>query len=139
VRLSYDSAFRMRRIFHSWPALCGICLFFFATLSFLAGCGKVRSWYAPKESDNPHSVTIDWTASTSSVAGYNVYRSSPPGAPVKLTFGIVSGTKYVDRTVEGGLTYSYFVTAVDSNGRESKPSASITVEVPTTVTPPDKQ
>ncbi len=129
----------MRRTFHSWPALRGFCLFSFAALSLLAGFGNLRSLHAQKESDNPHSVTIDWSASNPPVAGYNVYRVSPPGAPVKLTIKIVSGTQYIDRTVEAGHTYSYTVTAVDFKGIESRPSAKITVTVPSTVTPPAKQ
>jgi len=52
---------------------------------------------------------------------------------------MVSGTQYIDKTVEGGRTYIYSVTTVDVNGVESKPSDNITVTVPTTVTPPAKQ
>jgi fibronectin type 3 domain-containing protein len=131
----------MRRTFHSRPALRGFCLFSFAGLSLLAGCGKklIGEAQSPTAPVNPHSVTINWTASKSPVAGYNVYRASPPGAPIKLTVRIVSETQYIDRTVEAGRTYSYTVTAVDFNGLESKPSANITVTVPTTVTSPANQ
>jgi fibronectin type 3 domain-containing protein len=131
----------MRRAFHSWPALRGFCLFSLAALSLFAGCGKklIGESQTPAAPANPHSVTINWTTSKSTVAGYNVYRSSPPGAPIKLTVRIVSETQYTDRTVEAGRTYSYVVTAVDFKGLESKPSANITVTVPTTVPPPAKQ
>jgi fibronectin type 3 domain-containing protein len=130
----------MRKPFHSSRALRGFFLVSFVALSVSAGCGKLRSWYTPaqKETDNPHSVTITWTASKSPVAGYNVYRLSTSSGPVKLTNGIVLGIQYTDRTVEAGHTYSYYVTSVDSKGMESNPSGNITVTVPTTVTPPAK-
>src|SRR5579863_7309547 len=124
----------MRRHFHSRPGLPGLCLFSFAALSLLAGCGKMKnSGYAQSQAApaNPHSVTISWTANNPPVAGYNVYRMSPSGSPVKLTANIVSGTQYIDRNVEAGRTYSYSVTSVDFHGKESKPSGLITVKVPT--------
>jgi fibronectin type 3 domain-containing protein len=131
----------MRRPFHSSLALRRFYLFSFVALSVLAGCGKSRSLFShtKKGADNPHSVTITWTASVSPIAGYTVYRASPPSSPARLTSSLVSDTQYIDRTVEAGHTYSYSVTSVDSNGIESKPSGNITVTVPTTVTPPAKQ
>ena len=68
-----------------------------------------------------------------------MYRTSPPGGPVKLTPKIISATQYTDRTVEAGHTYIYFVTSVDSRGMESSPSMKATVTIPTTVTPPAQQ
>jgi fibronectin type 3 domain-containing protein len=131
----------MRNCIHFTPGLRGFCLVSFVALSLVAGCGKKISGdtQKPAEPANPHSVTISWTASPSPVAGYNVYRSSGPSKPVRLTNGIVSGTQYTDRTVEAGKTYSYYVTSVDSKGAESQPSSKITATVPTTVTPPAKQ
>jgi hypothetical protein len=129
----------MTRDFHSSPFLRGFCVFFFAALCLLAGCGKLRGGNVPREPDNPHSATITWGASVSAVAGYNVYRESQPGSAVKLTPRIVSGTQYTDKTVEAGHTYSYFITSVDSKGIESRPSEKITVTIPRTVTPPAKQ
>jgi len=129
----------MRSHFHTSKALRGLCLFSFVALWFFAGCGKLRSGNTQKESDNPHSVTITWTASKSQVEGYNVYRESQPSGLVKLTTRVVSGAQYTDRTVEAGHTYSYYVTSVDFKGMESSPSEKITVTVPTTVTPPAKQ
>jgi fibronectin type 3 domain-containing protein len=99
--------------------------------SLLAGCGKLRSWYeARKQPANVHSVTLSWIASASSVEGYNVYRSTPPGAPTRLTVRLVPGTRYTDTTVEPGRTYSYYVTAVDFSAVESVPSEKITTTVP---------
>ena len=131
----------MRNPFHSSHTLRGLFLFSFVALSLIVGCGKLRSLFTPsqKEAENPHSVTIGWNASSSPVQGYNVYRASPPGAPVKLTTRIVSGTQYTDRTVEAGHTYTYSVTSVDFKGTESVQSANIAVTVPTTVTPTAEQ
>ena len=129
----------MRKPNHSSPGLRGFCLLALVAFSLLTGCGKQRSQAAQKEANNPHSATISWTPSVSAVAGYNVYRELPPNGPVKLTPGIVSGTQYTDKTVEGGRTYFYYVTSVDSKGVESAPSGKITVTIPTTVTPPAKQ
>jgi hypothetical protein len=128
----------MRNLLHSLPSLRGFCLVFFVALSVLAGCGQKLNGDTQKPA-NPHSATISWIASPSQVAGYNVYRISGSGSPVKLTNGLVSGTQYTDTTVEAGKTYSYYVTSVDSKGVESQPSGKITVTVPTTVTPPAKQ
>jgi hypothetical protein len=129
----------MKKPLHSRSALRGLSVFSFAALSLLAGCGKLRNSYAQKEPDKPHSVTLNWKASVSRVAGYNIYRASAPGGPIKLTARIVSGTQYVDTTVEAGRTYSYSVTSVDFNGKESVPSRIITVTIPTAATQPAKQ
>jgi uncharacterized protein len=108
-------------------------------LSLLTGSGKLRNLYAQKEPAKPHSVTIRWMPSVSRVAGYNVYRASPPNGPVKLTPKIVSGTQYIDKAVEAGRTYTYSVTSVDFKGAESAPSGIFTVTIPTAATPPAKQ
>ena len=80
-----------------------------------------------------HSVTLSWTASTSSVVGYNVYRSTVSGGPYTLmtTSGPVAGSPYTDSTVQAGVTYFYVVTAVDSNGNESAFSNEASTTVPT--------
>jgi len=114
---------------------------FLALIFLLSGCGRLHSRDLQTETsnNNPHSATISWAPSASPVAGYNVYRTSPPGGPVKLTPKIISATQYTDRTVEAGHTYIYFVTSVDSRGMESSPSMKATVTIPTTVTPPAQQ
>ena len=128
----------MTRIFHPRLALHHFCIFSFAVLSLLAGGTGLTNVHAQNGSDKPHSVTITWNASSSPVAGYNVYRTSPPGAPVKLTKKIVAATQYIDRTVQAGQTYSYSVTAVDIKGVESAPSGIITVTIPSDGAPPAK-
>jgi Abnormal spindle-like microcephaly-assoc'd, ASPM-SPD-2-Hydin/Fibronectin type III domain len=79
-----------------------------------------------------HSVSLSWTASTSTVVGYNVYRSTVSGGPYTLiTSSNVPGTTYTDTGVQAGVTYFYVVTAVDSNGNESAFSNEASVTVPT--------
>lgn len=70
---------------------------------------------------NPHTVSLNWTASTSaSVAGYYVYRSIVSGGPyTKLNATLVTGTSYLDGNVSPGQTYFYVTTAVDSSNDES--------------------
>ena len=78
-----------------------------------------------------HSVTLTWTASTSVVSGYNVYRSTVSGGPyTKLTATPVTATTYVDTTVQSTQTYFYVVTAVDGSGVESAFSAEVSVTIP---------
>ena len=68
-----------------------------------------------------HVVDLSWLASTSTVAGYNVYRGTVSGGPLtKLNSSLIIGTTYVDLTVQVGQTYYYYATAVDSNNNESK-------------------
>lgn len=75
------------------------------------------------------SVVLRWTASSSSVAGYNVYRSTVRGAGLRRINGeLVSGLTYTD-TVERGTTYFYVVRAVDAAGHESLNSNEISVSV----------
>jgi fibronectin type 3 domain-containing protein len=118
----------------------GLFLVCFAALSLISGCGKLRDLFSSthKEPDNPHSVTIGWTASKSPVEGYNVYRATPSSGPVKLTPRLVSGTQYTDKTVEAGQTYMYSVTSVDFKAVESISSEKITVTVPLNASPPAK-
>jgi hypothetical protein len=129
----------MRKPFQSSSTLRAIWIFSFMAFSLLIGCGKLRSLIGLKGSENPHSVTIGWSASNPPVAGYNVYRALTPGAPVKLTVRMISDTQYTDKTVEAGKTYVYSVTSIDFKGIESSPSANITVTVPTTVASPARQ
>jgi len=78
-----------------------------------------------------HSVTLTWTASTSTVSGYNVYRSTVSGGPyTKLNSTLVAATTYVDSTVQAGQTYFYVVTSVDSSGVESADSTEVSATVP---------
>ena len=78
-----------------------------------------------------HSVTLNWTASTSTVVGYFVYRGTQSGGPyTKLQSTSVPGTSVTDSTVQSGATYYYVVTAVDSSGVESAYSNEVTAVIP---------
>jgi fibronectin type 3 domain-containing protein len=78
-----------------------------------------------------HSITLTWTASTSTVTGYNVYRSSVSGGPYsKMNSSIIAATTYVDSAVTTGLTYYYVVTSIDSSNVESAYSAEVVATVP---------
>ena len=80
-----------------------------------------------------HSVALSWNASTSSVSGYNVYRSTVSGAQyAKVNPLLVPGLAFTDTTVVSGsgITYYYVTTAVDSTGGESIPSNEVPATVP---------
>ena len=78
-----------------------------------------------------HSVTLSWTASTSSVVGYYVYRGTLTGGPyTKLNSTPLVTITYDDSTVQSGLIYFYVVTAMDSNNVESVHSNEISATIP---------
>ncbi|MGC2531172.1 MAG: choice-of-anchor D domain-containing protein, partial [Candidatus Acidiferrum sp.] len=78
-----------------------------------------------------HSVTLTWNASTSTVAGYNVYRSTVTGGPyTKINSSLISVLTYTDSTVQSGITYFYVATAVDSSGNESVDSNEVSAPIP---------
>jgi hypothetical protein len=92
---------------------------------------KIREMLYHRPPGNLHSVRISWTPSTSPGVKYNVYRSNTPGYPVeKLNPQPIAGTEFTDTAAVGGLDYNYYVTSVDSNRIESKPSAVITPVIP---------
>jgi hypothetical protein len=79
-----------------------------------------------------HSVALNWTASTSTVAGYNVYRGSQSGGTyTKVNSSLITGTAFSDSTVQAGQTYYYVTTAVDSNNVESAYSNEVSAVIPT--------
>jgi hypothetical protein len=79
----------------------------------------------------PHSVNLSWTASTSAVSGYNVYRSTTSGSGyAKLNGSLVSAVNYTDSSVVNGTTYYYVTTAVDSTGTESADSNEAVAIIP---------
>ena len=78
-----------------------------------------------------HSVTLTWDASTSTVAGYNIYRADQAGGPyTKINTILETGTIYTDSSVASGRSYYYIVTAIDSAGAESLPSNEAVSAVP---------
>jgi fibronectin type 3 domain-containing protein len=83
-------------------------------------------------STTPHTVALAWTASTSTVSGYNVYRGTTTNGPysTKLNSSLVGSVQFTDSTVTSGQTYFYVVTAVDSNNVESTFSNQATAIIP---------
>jgi hypothetical protein len=78
-----------------------------------------------------HTVTLKWQASSSQVAGYNVYRrTTPAGNYVRINSSPVPGNTFTDITVESGLTYYYVTRAVDALGRESVNSNEASAAIP---------
>jgi hypothetical protein len=78
-----------------------------------------------------HSVALTWSASTSTVVGYNVYRSTVSGnSYTKINPLLVALFTYTDTTVQSGITYYYVTTAVDSTGIESVYSNEVSAAIP---------
>jgi hypothetical protein len=80
----------------------------------------------------PAQVSFTWGQSTDSggpgLAGYHVYRN---GAQYYVSPGTAT-TSYTDTAVTAGASYTYTVTAYDTEGTESQQSASLPVTVPST-------
>ena len=78
-----------------------------------------------------HAIALNWGGSSSSVAGYNVYRSSVSGSSyAKVNGSLIGGVSYADPNVQSGQTYYYVATSVDSNGTESVYSNEVNAIVP---------
>jgi fibronectin type 3 domain-containing protein len=93
---------------------------------------NTKSASATVSAPQQHTVTLSWTASTSTVSGYNVYRSTVSGGPYTQTnTALNASTNYVDNSVQSGTTYFYVVTAVDADAVESAFSNQVSVVVPT--------
>jgi fibronectin type 3 domain-containing protein len=78
-----------------------------------------------------HSVSLSWSASSSTVTGYNVYRGMSSGGPYNVIDSNDSGMTYTDNSVQAGQTYFYVVTAVDAQGNESVYSNQAKATIPT--------
>jgi hypothetical protein len=91
----------------------------------LSGSGIVQQAATTAES-----VVLSWTASTSQVGGYNVYRGSVSGGPyTKLNTNVDTSASYTDAGMAVG-TYYYVVTALTSVGAESAYSNEANAIVP---------
>jgi hypothetical protein len=78
-----------------------------------------------------HSVALSWNASTSTVSGYNVYRSTLSGGSyLRVNSSLVAGLSYTDSTVQNTTTYYYVTTAVDNAGMESTFSNQVSAVIP---------
>jgi Abnormal spindle-like microcephaly-assoc'd, ASPM-SPD-2-Hydin len=78
-----------------------------------------------------HSATLSWTPSSSSFAGFNVYRGSVSGGPyTKIDSALIPTPSYTDSSVTVGQTYYYVATEVDSAGAESAYSSEVSATIP---------
>ena len=76
-------------------------------------------------------MALSWTASTSTVSGYNVYRSTVSGTGYsRINSSLVPALAYTDGTVLNGTTYYYVTTAVDASGNESAYSNEVPAVIP---------
>lgn len=92
------------------------------TVETLTGSGTATSL---------HSASLHWNSSPSVVVGYNVYRSATSGGPyTKVNPVLDASTSYIDSSVQGGTTYYYVSTAVDTSGTESIYSNQSQVVIP---------
>jgi hypothetical protein len=78
-----------------------------------------------------HTVTLTWRASTSPVAGYNVYHSTTHGADYVMIYtSLIQGPTYTDKPVNNGVTYYYVTRAEDARGYQSLNSNETSATVP---------
>jgi hypothetical protein len=78
-----------------------------------------------------HLAILSWTASTSVVTGYNIYRGGTSGGPyTKINSSLNAGTTFTDSSVLSGQTYYYVTTAVDFNNVESSFSNQVQAVIP---------
>jgi Abnormal spindle-like microcephaly-assoc'd, ASPM-SPD-2-Hydin len=78
-----------------------------------------------------HSVSLSWSASTSAVIGYNVYRGIVSGGPYgQINLSLDPSTAYTDNTVQSGQTYFYVTTALDASNGESAHSNEVQAVIP---------
>ena len=71
------------------------------------------------------SVRVSWRGE--GAYRYRVYRRRAGGAQECLTPETLKGDSYTDRGLPTSLSLSYWVTAIDGQGRESNPSTLLTV------------
>jgi hypothetical protein len=101
-----------------------------ATLSFATSASTTATTEAASGTGTNPYVTLSWSASSSAVSGYNIYRGTTPGTYSKLNPSLDATTTYTDSTVAPGTTYYYAATSVNSSGQESGYSSPIQVSVP---------
>ena len=76
------------------------------------------------------SIILSWSASPEvDLDGYQVQRASAGSSPTLLTTTLLTNGTYLDTTAQNGVSYTYFVEAVDLAGNVSDPS------LPTDATP----
>lgn len=114
---------------------CCIAIVIIATLWTLRRGGGTDSadGSSRKQEQSPggHSAALTWKASTSVVAGYNVYRADNSVGPYKkLNSSPIRETGYKDSAVQSGHDYFYTVTSIDGQGHESGYSNLVRATIP---------
>jgi hypothetical protein len=70
--------------------------------------------------ETSHSVALSWVPGDQDYVGFNIYRSTVDGGPyTKINSQLDSSPSYTDSTVQGGMTYYYCATEVNTEGEES--------------------
>ena len=81
-----------------------------------------------------YQITLTWDApkgSSEPITGYEIYRSTSGSAQYQLLNpSIDAQTNFTDSSVQPGITYQYYVTAVNSSGVKSSPSNLTEVAIP---------
>jgi hypothetical protein len=78
-----------------------------------------------------HSVALAWDASSGSIIGYYIYRSSKPSGPyARVNSSSTPNLSFSDSSVSNGQTYYYVVTAVNSSNIESTDSNTASATIP---------
>jgi len=76
-------------------------------------------------------VRLLWQPSSSTdTEGYWIYRQDPGAGFAAVNTELVLGSEYLDRELASGLTYRYYILAVDAKGNQSEASEEIEVRVP---------
>ncbi len=63
---------------------------------------------------------LNWTRASGDVEGYDIYRAEDNGETRCME--AVKGSRFVDKTVLGGISYVYYVRAFNASGHPSPPS-----------------
>jgi len=95
------------------------------SIDFVAPPAPDSVWFT----STPDEIDVMWTipAGAADLAGYRVYRSGTQGSGhVAINYELLrTGARYADLGLSLGSTYYYYVTAVDSSGNESAPTAEL--------------
>jgi len=76
-------------------------------------------------------VRLLWQPSSSAdTQGYWIYRQDPGESFRAVNAELVVGSEYLDRDLASGLTYRFYILAVDAEGNLSAASEEIAVRVP---------
>jgi fibronectin type 3 domain-containing protein len=95
---------------------------------------SAKFYGAPLPAATTHSVSLSWTAPTSSpdpITGYFVYREQVGnGSFSELNESQITGTAYMDTALLYGVSYEYYVTSADAEDNQSVPSNTVTAAIP---------